>query len=389
MGAERPRSGLPRRAPTAKLIAWLGVIVAATAGITIIVIALNSPTWSIVAVDDPNAGTISSVSCSAGGLCMATGADNQVYTNRGVDGSWTVAAPLPGLSGGGDSLGGVACFAGGCVAATTSALYLTDPNASEWNLLWSAPSLWRVSRPTCARNGLFCMAFVDTYRSGSTSPGGHEAIVTIVNPKQNFGYGPTIAVHNETLYPKNWNGLWSGSCPTSTVCEGVSPNGVWRTTDRGAVWRLQLGMHAMFTGGGWEAVDCPSISTCYAGAGASNFAFTHDGGRTWRLVSTEWSGPANSSDNYASGSVNGIFCDTNSHCLAAVSQASSAPSGANPSSGYVLATSDGGRTWSQQAISVAAGLGSISCTDHLGCWTGGWSDVPDSNAGLLFHAAER
>lgn len=372
---------------------WLAIVFAAAVGITITVIALTAPTWSTVSIGDPNAGVISSISCAPGGLCMAYGQDNQVYTNGGTDGPWNVTVPLPGLSNTADEVGGVACFTGGCVAATNTALYLTDQSASHWRLLWSAPSWWHVVSPTCTPSGSLCMAFANTYRFGRESPpGGHEAIVSITNPQVLSGSGPTIAVHEVAPYPVRWIGILGGSCPTSTVCEGVSPNGVWRTTDRGATWHLQLSLHSTFSAGGWETLTCPSPSTCLAGAGAANFAVTHDGGRTWQLVNTAWSNVSDSSGDDETGSVAGIFCDTSSHCLAAVSEGSSAPTGVDFPTGYVLETTDGGVTWSQQSVSVGASLDSISCTQSLGCWSGGWSNSsdPSSNASaLLFHALEK
>ena len=321
---------------------------------------------------------------------MAFGTDNQVLTNQGGQGPWTVTPPLPGLSG--DSvgaIGGVACFNGGCLATTNATVYLYDPVDPQWTSIWSAPSWWHVLSPTCTSNGAFCMAFANVNRTGQTAPpGGHEAVVTIANPTLASGYGPTISVHQLALYPVRWNGIWSGSCPTARVCEGVSPNGVWRTTNAGRTWHVQLGLNQQFTAGGWNTVDCPATSTCIVGAGAANFAVTHNAGRTWRLVDTPWS-KVMSAGNRASGSVSAIFCDTSSHCLAAISEGASAPTGQNFPAGFVLESSNGGRSWSQQSVAEGSDLAGIGCTARIGCWTGGGSNVPNSSTAVLFHALER
>lgn len=378
------------RKPSKSMVVLLAAVAAFAGGLTIVAIALSAPTWARVAVEDPHAGFLQAVSCAPNGLCMAYGTDNQVLTNQGGEGPWTVAPPLPGLSG--DSIGdigGVTCFDGGCLATTDVTVYLYRPTDPQWTPIWSSPSWWHVLSPTCTSNGAFCMAFANTNRTGQTSPpGGHEAVVTIANPTLVSGYGPKISVYRQTLYPVNWNGIWSGSCPTAQVCEGVSPNGVWRTIDAGRAWHLQLGLHSAFTAGGWRTVDCPTTSTCVVGAGAANFAITRDGGRSWRLVDTRWSNVMSDGLD-ESGSVNEVDCDTDSHCLAAISAGGSAPTGQDFRTGFVLESSNGGLSWSQQSVSEGADLSGIACTERIGCWTAGGSNAPNSNTTVLLHALER
>jgi hypothetical protein len=298
---------------TTRRLVEAGLAGVAAVVVAVLILAQQGQLWSGVSVEDSHAGYLLSISCADDGVCMGVGQDYQVLTNLGAEGSWTLADPLPGHGGAQDAIG-VACFDGGCLVGTDAALYETTSMGSRWKLVWSGTPSWQLGHPTCTRSGSFCMDFGNAYDDRA---GEREAIVTITNSVGIGGSKPTVKVSYWTKYLRMMEGIVSASCPTPSICEGVDPNGLFRTTDGGSHWHLQLSS-ASSNGAGWGIGACPSVSTCIVGGGSANFAYTHDGGASWHLVSTPWTYVAGGF--LAQGSVTGISCDTGSHCLAAISE---------------------------------------------------------------------
>src|ERR1700686_2238152 len=115
-------------------------------------------------------------------------------------------------------------------------------------------------------------------------------------------------------------------------------------------WSTQLSTN---DGASFNGIACPSLSTCLlvgtSTTGKGIILATHDGGASW----------LSSAVGVSSGGLNAISCADTDHCVAV------------GASGSVLATADGGSTWSVPTTlpSVASDvLTSISFPDDQHCW---------------------
>jgi photosystem II stability/assembly factor-like uncharacterized protein len=94
---------------------------------------------------------------------------------------------------------------------------------------------------------------------------------------------------------------------------------------------------------------------------------THNGGRTW--TSQRLPGGV--------GALSDLSCPSTRYCWAVGQSTSGAPA--------VVATTDGGHTWTTQTLpSGVASLGAISCPSNSDCWAvGGMTQSPENPEGVI------
>lgn len=199
------------------------------------------------------------------------------------------------------------------------------------------------------------------------------------------------------------------ACPNSTTCFVWTGNAIMATTDGGKIWDQQLILpQPLFPGG----IACPSVNTCYALAsyalasdsrGGGLFAMnagawhkqssvfppanvnlttiacpngntcyavgyqftrdyksiigvifaTEDGGRTWRIRASV----------ATSRSLMGVACPSVSVCYAVGAK------------GTIMATTNGGSTWTRQSSGTKSNLWDIACPSVSTCYTAGDSGI--------------
>ena len=210
----------------------------------------------------------------------------------------------------------------------------------------------------------------------------------------------TVASGSSALTPKSivarlhsFGGEWTSlSCPEANHCVAVGGGPgqeppsfaeVMTSSDGGWSWTEQPPPSGVL---GLGAVDCPSVSRCYATGLAllplkQQTILTNeiavvlesiDGGRLWRRVGA------------APGLVdlNAISCPEVATCFAA----GDTVTGEHGSSDAVFVTTDGGARWHEEAVpAVQSGilLSTISCPSVSSCWVGGGSGLLATTDGGL------
>lgn len=167
-------------------------------------------------------------------------------------------------------------------------------------------------------------------------------------------------------------GLRALACTSVTSCDvGGDVRGkscfhsgaVLHTGDGGSTWVRQFGACAS----GITALACPAPRACYAGGWYGSFAGsdtqmvlrTIDGGATWQDA---LGGPFRSAvtpTNFNSGIISSIACPDPQICFLSVGN-------------HVVATADGGVTWTNQTTVGNAVLTAITCPSAHVCLSGGW-----------------
>jgi photosystem II stability/assembly factor-like uncharacterized protein len=150
--------------------------------------------------------------------------------------------------------------------------------------------------------------------------------------------------------------MMSISCPSASACVEAGDGGrVRTTTDGGATWTDGSDPFDK----GLTSVQCPSGTVCYAAGDRGVVVKSTDGGRNWAYLRSTASNP-----------IYGLSCPTTSVCYATDIYA------------HVVKTTDGGSTWTWQRTPVTtpgvgvpgsggpnpfAGLFAISCLDADKC----------------------
>ena len=162
------------------------------------------------------------------------------------------------------------------------------------------------------------------------------------------------------------------SCPSATTCVAVGADG-----NLNGVASMSLNSGATWSQGTVDvnepelnAVDCFNASTCVAvGDGATVRSI--DGGKTWT------SSTIPSKDT----TLLGVSCSTSTMCVSV----GVSPSSSGPFAGQLLTSSDGGTSWTAPALPASiGGLGSVDCPSSTFCVAVGSSVVVSVDGGTTW-----
>lgn len=258
-----------------------------------------------------------------------------------------------------------------CIASGDGEVFLTDDGGSTWSSV-SPPTSGAVS--CSADNDCFMVGGGSSQEILQTTDGGTTwSTESWSAPAQIGGLfgGP---------YTLSGANLTSIACPSTSVCVAVGqatyywnpppettlpeeeeyPGIVVTTGDGGQTWSAQIGpMSAPFAPAGLNAVSCTSTEQCLAVGSIGSYALTSDDeGATW-------------SGNLAGGwpqefTPNGLSCPDTSDCIVV------GESKGGQYTSPVMSSSDGGATWTPQAVSEStATLQSVACVTDGSCWAVG------------------
>jgi photosystem II stability/assembly factor-like uncharacterized protein/lysophospholipase L1-like esterase len=292
--------------------------------------------------------------CFAVGWSDSSGTPSAVIITTTDGGSEWVGKPVPsGIS----QLNAISCASTlDCIAVGYSggnpeyspAVLATTNGGSTW-----APQVVPVG--SFELNAVSCSSTFDCTAVGNTNSFGGVSITT-TNGGQTW---------TNDLLPSGVQALFGVSCPTAADCTAIDGSSVIATTTGGATWHAQTTPPDLVD---LSAVSCPSSSRCIAvgrsssGGDGALMLGTSDGGQVWSPQSAP-SGIDFSPDG-------GVSCPTASACTA-VGQSTVDGSAA------IVATIDGGTTWSSQSIAVPAldALTGVSCASPSVCTAVGRNDI--------------
>jgi photosystem II stability/assembly factor-like uncharacterized protein len=154
--------------------------------------------------------------------------------------------------------------------------------------------------------------------------------------------------------------LYAVSCPSFLVCVAVGASGaILKSSDGGQSWSAQ----ASGTQQDLSGVSCPSASACYAVGAKGTIVSTSDGGANWSQQSSQ------TTQDLAQ-----IACPGVSTCYVTGVFEIVPPTvvGGSPSTrGDILATSNGGQSWSSTApVQFGVRYRGIACTALTSCVVG-------------------
>ena len=293
----------------------------------------NGSVWSIAAVPyDAHETVLTSVSCSAPGLCMAVGfyeavlgssASTTTFIEQETASGWARTSSPNGGSAG-NQLNGVSCVSSNsctAVGSYVSANGVAQTLVETWNgTAWSI-----VSSPNNGAGGNQLSAVSCVSTTFCTSVGGYTNAV---------GIGQTLV--------EAWNGsVWSivASPNNGSTTDGLS--GVSCPT---TIW-------------------CAAVGTSLTTANAAQPLMESWNGSSWAVMPSP---PTNATD----ASLAGISCVSTAECVAA---------GSDDNGGlrsFTLIEALNGASWSIQTSpspgSSFDALAGVSCTSSLGCTAIGW-----------------
>jgi len=272
----------------------------ATSGIGIVLSTSNGGrTWTSHVPDV----SLTAFSCASTSFCIGVGQGGAI-TVTAFDGMrWkdlSHGAAMQSASGqtGYLNLTGISCpIPSTCFAADFGSIWSTTDSGHTW-VSRNIPA--NVNAISCA-NATTCIAV------------GQHAVATMDGGR----------TWTQQSLPGGGNGI---SCPSVTTCYVVGSGGILATTSGGATWTLQHDD----AGGELDSVSCPTVAICYAVGGVYNpydrtapyfVLTTTNGGNTWskHALGTGWA-------------VSRVSCSSGTSCLEAHGSA-------------ITATSDGGATW--------------------------------------------
>ena len=322
-------------------------------------LATSSPSWPWHVRLEGIGSDWASISCVGPKDCVAVGGYSiqgvspdgaEILTSTDGGANWVRRRTPPGVVG----LSGIdcpslnRCYATAFVTTSprlalsgenwTGAVLESDDGASTWRRE-SLPESLVLDAITCpTKSTCFAVGASDSY--------GHDKIIKTVD-------GGARWVDQPVPTPVDAEGLYGVSCPSATRCWAIGNYGALVTTNGGKRWWDQPVAAQL------QAIACPSELHCVVvgtgyGFGPTNalpLYLTFDGGRVW-------SGPRAPGPDLL---LDAMSCPSSSRCVAV---------GSDLKGAVVLASSDGGRHWSEQVVSsLAASLGfdTVNCATPRHC----------------------
>ncbi len=337
---------------------------------------------------------LNGVSCPRAVVCVAVGDGGTIL--RSDDGGMSWAAQASGTT---EPLYGVSCPSEtACFAVGRSGKIVATSDGASWSARTSGTSqrLWAVSCPTTST----CVAAGDDFE-------GQGLLRTTDSGTSWF---------QQSLGDSNSPQFRGASCPSPSACflageqERVKPDiaAIYATTNADSIsppptWTRQASHSTNLL----RAVSCPSATTCVAVGMRGSILRTTDGGAAWSSHSPG-----------TDGELSRIICASTSEeeCLTEGLNVLNGVSFTGPNTGFavgsyrtVMATNDGGETWTTQTSGTPRfvagapplpppGLNAIACSSAASCVAVGdlgsvvttadggesWSDQPSgTNSDLL------
>jgi hypothetical protein len=338
-----------------------------------------------------DASSLSGISCPTSSTCFAVGSDSTgnaiVEQTTDAGGHWI--ADTNGVTGLG--LDAISCpDPDHCVAVGGVSLGGIISPSNAVLVTATAGETWEASTIPSVDGYLTSVSCPDVEHCWATAAVGIVGVSTVV-ATTNGGKSWTPLPWSAPPPPANESGLMSSqldaiSCTTTLRCvvvgeasyqtafpQSSETQGVISITgDGGQTWQSQLVSALDVTG-----ISCPSTQDCVAVGQNSSFqVFSPDGGTTW-TVSTLATGTQIVGGNAPA--INAISCSDTLRCVAVGEYL---PSENVTYETPVLATSDGGTTWSSQASNPNdADLQAVTCVTASSCWAVGFT----SKGSVIIH----
>ena len=296
------------------------------------------------------------IACTSDSDCFAVGDADQVLattdggTLSGSDYTWTVQ----GAGGDTDGMKAIACpSANTCVAVGVHGNILYTTDGTNWTWQNQSTSLTEVNL-----TGISCVDYLNCTAVSSTGD-----TLSTTNGGQTWSLTPSSSAGSVA-----WNGISctteqsNGNSGTATCVEAGSVN--WANHYTGG-----------YTGNNGTVsitpnrVSCPNTSDCFAvGDGGAIIATTNGNTASYNgvhnMVDSGWA--AQTSNTTAD--LSGISCIDANHCVAVGTFTSSDYTTQN---GEIVTTTDGGTTWTSQAVAGTNNLYQVSCMTSTTCIASG------------------
>jgi photosystem II stability/assembly factor-like uncharacterized protein len=285
--------------------------------------------------------------------CFAVSDADQVLATTDGGTHWTIQ----GAGGDTDGMKAIACPASGtCVAvgAYGNTLYTTD--GTNWTWQNQSTSLTEVNL-----TGISCVDASDCTAVSSTGD-----TLTTTNGGQTWSLTPSASAGSVA-----WNSI---SCTTK---QSDGSSGTAKCVEAGSVsWQNHYG--GGYTGNNGTVsttpnrVSCPNTLDCFAvGDGGAIIATTNGNTASYNFVGNmEDSGWAAQTSN-TTADLSGISCIDASNCVAVGTLTTEVNSELYTENGEIVTTTDGGSTWTSQAVAGTNNLYQVSCVTSTACIASG------------------
>lgn len=403
-------------------VLWLsGVFTAAVAALIVIALlpaatpihAVRSPAWRLVSslgtvyAIDASAGATQAVTCPTTPTCYVETDSSTSELPTGVEvthdgGTRWDALPVPSgifITTALTCPSAASCMASAISSSTFSAgtpsvpmMLSTNDGGATWSMesvsipadpgpdpgLVSADRNRGFGQLTCFTS-LTCIAFGTTPYGLLEGGGGHTPVMQTVVLRTHDG-GAHWSIHDLPWVPTPSGGrAWSNaepatfSCPNASTCVGLA--GVlsapatghqatslleWRTENGGTTWTHSWVASFSGMGGAGASVTCADTSHCLAFTGPAT-PTTHGPG--YEMLSTNDGGVTWSTSEPLAGTgvtVTSVSCRNAADCWIAGGHNEKG----EPEVGVIMATTDGGSTWTSQSAPKTLSVGDVACPSN-------------------------
>jgi hypothetical protein len=330
-----------------------------------------------------DASSLSGISCPSSSTCFAVGSNStgNAFVEQTTDdgGHWTAdtdgvtglglnaiscADPVHCVAVGGVSLGGIISPSNSVLVTTTGGQtweastipsvdgYLTSVSCPDVEHCWATAAVGIVGVSTVAATTNGGVSWTVLRWSAPPPPANESGLMS----SQLDAVACTTTLHCVVV----GEAMYQTAFPQSSENQGV----ISTTSDGGQTWQSQLVSAPVVTG-----ISCPNTQDCVAvGQDSSYQVSSADGGATW-TVSTLASGTQIVAGNAPL--INAISCSGTLRCIAVGEYV---PSENATYETPVLATADGGTTWSSQASNPNdVDLQAVTCVTSSSCWAVGFT----------------
>ena len=161
-----------------------------------------------------------------------------------------------------------------------------------------------------------------------------------------------------SVQPARPHAISDVSCPTVSICRAAYPDAVLATADGGTTWIRQTnGVPKVSLSG----ISCPTSSDCWAVGGNNVIIHSGDGGNSWATQAS----PLNPSYPTAAAMAS-VSCPSTTICFAVGYY-----SAKSPGPGFVIATKNGGASWTDQTPGQVGPIAYLDCPGVLTCYATG------------------